>query len=109
MTWASAMLWAAAAFNLAIGLPGLTKSEASLEGRLVALLVAAFGLLYAIAASDPPRFALVLWAGVAGKLGVIALLAPAVARGQVPKATGVLLVGDALFTALFLVLLLGGG
>lgn len=103
------MLWAAAAFNLAIGLPGLIRTGASLEGRVVALLVAAFGLLYAIAATDPPRFSPVLWAGVAGKLGVIALIGPAVARGQLPKATAVLLAGDALFTALFLFLLLGGG
>ena len=35
-------------------------------------------------------------------------LGPAVAEGQLPRATGVLLAGDALFTALFLVLLLGG-
>jgi hypothetical protein len=102
------MLWAAAAFNLAIGLPGLLRSGANLEGRLIALLVAAFGLLYAIAATDPERFAPVLWAGVVGKLGVIALMGPAVARGQAPKATAALLAGDALFTALFLVLLLGG-
>ncbi len=32
------MLWAAAAFNLAIGLPGLPRSGVSLEGRVVALL-----------------------------------------------------------------------
>lgn len=102
------MLWAAAAFNFAVGLPGLLRSGASLEGRLIALLVAAFGLLYAIAASDPPRFTPVLWAGVAGKLGVIALMAPAVARGLAPKGTGVLLAGDGLFTAGFLFLLLKG-
>lgn len=102
------MLWAAAAFNLAIGLPGLLRSGASLEGRVVALLVGAFGLLYAIAASDPPRFIPVLWTGVVGKLGVIALIGPAVARGEMPRATAVLLVGDAVFTAVFLFLLLGG-
>jgi cobalamin biosynthesis protein CobD/CbiB len=103
------MLWAAAAFNLVIGLPGLLRPGASLEGRLVAVLVAGFGVLYAMVATDPPRFSPVLWAGVFGKLGVIALMAPAVAKGQAPKATGVLLAGDALFTAAFLYLLLGGG
>lgn len=102
------MLWAAAAFNLAIGLPGLFRPGASLEGRLVAVLVAGFGVLYGMVATDPSRLSPVLWAGVFGKLGVIALLAPAVAKGQAPKATGVLLAGDALFTAAFLYLLLGG-
>jgi hypothetical protein len=102
------ILWAAAAFNFAIGLPGLLRSGASLEGRVVGLLVAAFGLLYAIAASDPPRFMPMLWTGVVGKIGVIALMAPAVARGEGPKGLAVLLAGDALFTALFLYLLLGG-
>lgn len=103
------MLWIAAAFNFGIGLPGLLRAGASLEGRVIALLVAAFGVLYAIAASDPPRYIPMLWVGVVGKIGVVALMGPAVARGQAPKFTGALLVGDALFVVLFLFLLLGGG
>jgi hypothetical protein len=73
------------------------------------LLVAGFGVVYAIAALDPPRFAPVLWAGVLGKLGVIAQLAPAVYKGELPRTLGWVLAGDALFTALFLALLLGVG
>ncbi|WP_296679192.1 hypothetical protein [Novosphingobium sp.] len=102
------ILWGAAAYNLAIGGPGLVKSGASREGRVVSLLVVCFGLVYAIAATDPARFAPMLWAGVLGKLGVIALLAPAVRRGELPRAVGWVLAGDALFTAAFLVMLLRG-
>lgn len=101
------VLAAAALYNLVIGGGGLAARGTSGEGRLVGLLVAAFGIVYAIAALDPARFAPVLWAGVAGKLGVIALLAPAVRSGAVPRSTGWLLAGDAVFTGLFLWLLLG--
>ena len=60
-------------------------------------------------AYDPARFGPVLWAGVLGKIGVIALMGPAVAKGQAPKAVGYVLAGDALFTLAFFAFLLGGG
>ena len=72
------MLWAAAAYNLVIGLIGLTTPTASTSDRIVALLVACFGLVYGIVARDPVRLGQVLWAGVIGKLGVVALLGPEV-------------------------------
>ncbi|MFM5885902.1 MAG: hypothetical protein ACKOQ3_11380 [Novosphingobium sp.] len=102
------ILGAAAAFNLVIGGPGLVQRGASREGRIVSLLVACFGVVYAIAASDPARFLPMLWAGVLGKLGVIAIMAPAVRRGELPRALGWVLAGDGLFTAAFLILLLRG-
>lgn len=101
------ILWAAAAYNLVIGGLSMLQPGASREGRVTAVLVTGFGVVYAIAASDPARYGPVLWAGVLGKLGVIALLAPAVRRGEAPRALGWVLAGDALFTALFLGLLLG--
>jgi hypothetical protein len=101
------MLWAAAAYNLFIGGGGLVARGAPRDARLVSLFVAAFGIVYAVAATDPMRFAPVLWAGVFGKLGVIALMAPAVAKGELPRAVGWVLAGDALFTVAFLWLLLG--
>jgi hypothetical protein len=108
MTFWQAMLWAAAAYNLVIGGGSLVNRQSGREGRVTGLLVAGFGVVYAIAATDPVRFAPVLWAGVLGKAGVIALLGPAVRRGELPGALGWVLAGDALFTALFLALLLGG-
>ena len=101
------VFWAAAVYNLVFGLPGLLRRDGAVEGRIVGLLVSCFGLVYALVALDPVRFGPVLWAGVLGKLGVIALLGPAVMRGLAPRALGYVLAGDAAFTAAFLVYLLG--
>jgi hypothetical protein len=108
MTFWQIILSLAAAYNLVIGAASMLQPGAAREGRVTGLLVAGFGVVYAIAASDPARFAPVLWAGVLGKLGVIALLGPAVRGGELPRAVGWVLAGDAVFAALFLVLLLGG-
>lgn len=109
MTFWPIVLTLAAAYNLIIGAASMLQGGASREGRVTGLLVAGFGVVYAVAASDPARFAPVLWAGVLGKLGVIALLGPAVHQGQLPRSVGWVLAGDAAFTALFLALLLGLG
>ncbi|PKB19117.1 hypothetical protein B0I00_1345 [Novosphingobium kunmingense] len=102
------VLWAAAAYNLVIGGAGLLQKEAGRDARVVGLLVVCFGLVYALVAGDPARFLPILWAGVLGKIGVIALLGPAVRRGEFPKAVGLVLAGDALFTLAFLAMLLHG-
>jgi hypothetical protein len=102
----SAMLWAAAAYNLLVGLPGLVMGT-TVTDRIVSLLVACFGLIYGLTARDPRRFAPVLWAGVVGKLGVVALMLPSVQAGTAVPGTGWILLGDAAFTALFVVFLLG--
>ena len=102
------VLWAAAAYNLVIGGPGLFQKGAGRDARVVSLLVVCFGVVYALVASDPARYLPVLWAGVLGKIGVIALLGPAVRRGELPKAVGLVLAGDALLTLAFLAMLLRG-
>lgn len=109
MVYWVAMLWTAAAYNLVIGATSMLQRGASRDARVIGLLVVGFGVVYAFVASDLARFAPVLWAGVLGKLGVIALLGPAVRRGDLPGSVGWVLVGDALFTAAFLSLLLGFG
>lgn len=103
----SAMLGAAAAYNLIVALPGLFAGVASVSERIVALLVGCFGLLYALISRDPLRLAPALWAGIVGKIGVVALMGPEVASGRAVPGTGMVLAGDALFTVLFLVFLLG--
>lgn len=108
MTLWQIVLWAAAAYNLVIGVPGLLRRGGGTEGRVIGLLVAGFGVVYAIAATDPERFLPMLWAGVLGKVGVIALMAPAVRRGELQRAVGLVLAGDALFTLAFLAMLLRG-
>ncbi|MGN6596230.1 hypothetical protein [Sphingopyxis terrae] len=101
-----AILGAAALWNLVIGGAALAGPATSLEARIVGLLVACFGIAYAIVATDPLRLRAVLWAGVVGKAGIVALMAPGVVAGTLPAATGAILAGDAIFTLAFLVLLL---
>ena len=103
-----AMLALAALYNLVIGVAALHIPDANTDARIVGLLVACFGAVYALAARDPLRFAPVLWAGVVGKLGVIALILPQVRAGAALPGTGLVLAGDALFTLGFLAFLLWG-
>lgn len=99
------LLYAAAAYNWMVALPGLANGDAVVNDRIVALLVSCFGVVYAITARDPARYAPMLWAGIIGKLGIVALLLPAVQAGTAAPGTGLVLAGDALFTAGFLALL----
>lgn len=99
------LLWAAAAYNWVVALPGLANGDAAVNDRIVALLVSCFGVVYAITARDPARYAPMLWAGIIGKLGIVALLLPAVQAGTAAAGTGLVLAGDALFTVGFLALL----
>lgn len=103
------MLAAAAAYNWLISLPVLLNSGIAANDKVSAVLVAAFGVLYAIVASNPARLAPALWAGVVGKLGLVVLLAPSIAAGTAAPGMAPVLAGDLLFTAAFLALLLGPG
>jgi hypothetical protein len=100
-----AMLAAAALFNLIVALPSLLLAL-TVSDRIVAVLVGCFGLVYAMVAREPVRLAPVLWAGVIGKLGVVALMLPEVRAGRAVPGTGWILLGDLVFTALFLAFLL---
>lgn len=104
----SAVFWAAAAFNLLVAVPSFFLPGAGVTDRIVAVLVGCFGLVYAMVARAPERLGQVLWAGVIGKLGVVALMLPEVQAGRALPGTGWILLGDGLFTALFLIFLLRG-
>ena len=99
--------YAAAAYNGVIGGAGLADVAAPANDRIVGLLVLGFGIVYAVVGRDPPRFGPVLWAGIVGKLGIVALLLPDVLAGKAAPGTGAILAGDALFTLGFLIFLLG--
>ncbi|MFN2098815.1 hypothetical protein [Altererythrobacter sp. MF3-039] len=99
-------MFAAAAFNLLIGVGGLLDPAATVEGRMTGLLVACFGVVYALVATDIARYRPMLWAGVIGKFGAVALLGPEVAAGAYPAFVGPILVGDAIFATAFLWLLM---
>ena len=97
----------AAAFNLFVGIGGFLDSAADIDDQAIALLVCAFGVVYALVAREPLRLAPVLWAGVFGKACMVALMMPgALAEGGDKMIAGIL-VGDMLFTAGFLAFLLG--
>lgn len=102
------MLWAAAAYNWLVAVPSFFLPGASVNDRIVALLVGCFGLVYAMVARAPQSLGQVLWAGVIGKLGVVALMLPEVEAGRALPGTGWILLGDGIFTLLFLAFLLRG-
>lgn len=97
--------WIAATFNFVIGLAGMLVPESTIDGRTIGLLVFAFGLVYLIVATDPLRYGRVLWAGVLGKVGVVALLGPHEFSGEGSSLIATVLAGDALFAFGFLVFL----
>lgn len=97
----------AAVYNLVIGLVGFLGASATPIAQVVSALVACFGVIYALVAYDPLRFAPVVWAGLAGKLAVIAILGPAAFGAGGDRATAAALAGDALFALGFLAFLLG--
>ncbi len=99
------MLLAAAAYNLMVGVPAVL-AQAPVSDRVVGLLVGCFGILYALVAKWPDRLAPALWAGIVGKIGVVALILPEVLAGRALPGTGAIIAGDALFTLGFIAFLL---
>lgn len=72
----SKFFYAAALFNFVIGLAGMVVPQSTLDGRIIGLLVFAFGIIYLLVARAPKLFAPTLWAGLVGKLGIVGLLGP---------------------------------
>ena len=101
----TAFFWAAAAFNLIIGMGAMISPEATVDARTVGILVFGFGIVYIQVARDPLRFAPVLWAGVLGKLGVVGLIGPTAFTGSGSRLVSGVLVLDALFALGFLAFL----
>ncbi len=106
--WRS-FFWIATVFNFIIGLAGMLSPEATIDARIIGLLVFCMGIIYLLVARDPHRFAPVLWAGVIGKIGVVALLGPQVfGENGDPMIAGVLVL-DGVFALGFLAFLLTRG
>lgn len=112
---------AAALYNFAAGLPLLVAPEmmlAQMGGavpddllyhRVTGWLVVLFGGLYAMIGRAPERYGPTLWLGVAGKTGVVLLLAEAWAAGRLSTDGFAIALGDVAFTLGFVVFLLRRG
>lgn len=98
--------WLAAIFNFAIGAAAMLGPTPTVDTRLVAVLVFAFGIIYAVTARDPNRYASVLWAGVFGKVAVVALMVAAGLDDVSYDTTAIVLALDLLFAFGFLIFLL---
>ncbi|QUL37899.1 hypothetical protein [Erythrobacter sp. JK5] len=101
--------WIAMAFNFLIGTMGMLSPEATVDARIIGLLVFSFGVIYLLVARDPARFAPVLWAGVIGKIGVVALLGPETFGENGDRLIAGVLVLDGVFALGFLAFLLTRG
>ena len=101
--------WIAAVFNFLIGLAGMLSPAANIDARIVGLLVFCFGIIYVLVARDPARYGSALWAGVIGKIGVVALLVPGqLGESGNPVVAGILAL-DAAFAIGFLAFLMSRG
>ncbi len=102
----SMFFWAAAVFNLIFGLAAMLSPDATIDARMIGLLVFSFGIVYFHVARDPMRFGPVIWAGVLCKIGVVALLAPQILGGTVQPMLAAGLVVEGLFALGFLIFVL---
>lgn len=89
--------WAAAAYNLVIGLGAFLDAAWGSPDAVGAVLIFGFGIIYALVARDPLRFAPALWAGIFGKGMVVAMLGPPNWFGGGDAAIGAIVAGDLLF------------
>ena len=101
--------WIAAIFNFLVGVAVILGPAAPIDTRVVGTLVFAFGIVYAVVAQDPDRYANVLWAGVFGKIAVVALLVTDGIDESGSNASAAVLAIDVLFAFGFLVFLLTRG
>lgn len=98
--------WAAAIFNFLIGAAAMLGPTPNVDTRVTAILVFAFGIVYAVTARDPDRYANVLWAGIFGKVAVVALMVTAGLDQENRSLMAGVLALDILFAFGFMVFLL---
>ena len=95
----------AAGYNLLIGLGAFLDASWGTAEAINGVLIFCFGIIYALVARDPARFAPTLIAGIVGKAMVVAMLGPPnwVASGD--AAIGLIVAGDLLFALGFAIFL----
>ena len=118
MTGWRLFFWVATVFNLLAGLPLLLAPDVMMTSldvdvpadllfhRFTGLLVVCFGALYALVAQDAVRFRPLVWLGIVGKAGVVALFTEAYVNGLVPFSLYAISLGDVAFVAGFIAFLM---
>lgn len=100
--------WLAAAFNLVIGLGAFLDAAWGSADALGGVLIFCFGIVYALVAREPKRFAPVLLAGILGKVMVVLMLGPVHWSAGGNAAVGAIVAGDLAFALGFAIFLLRG-
>jgi predicted membrane channel-forming protein YqfA (hemolysin III family) len=110
-----ALFWAAALYNFAAGLPSLLAPAASMANQglppldpqhvilaqLTGMLIAVFGIGYAMVAMGRPGAREIVFLGLLGKVGVCVILALRLREVAVPPAMIWATAGDFLFILAF--------
>lgn len=121
MTGWKMFFWVAAIFNFLAGVPlllfpgemqallGVVPPDDLMFHRLTGLLVICFGAVYGFLATDLTRYRPLVWLGVIGKSGVVALFTEAWMAGRVPFQSYAISLGDAAFVVGFLIFLFSTG
>lgn len=113
MTFWRGLFAFAAFYNLAVG-GALLAAPATIAGRLgvggdggpyavamTGLLIAVFGVGYAMVSAAPARNRGIVWIGALGKIGAALLAAMQFNAGVIPLSTFLLGMGDLVFVVLF--------
>lgn len=120
MTFWRGLFVLAAFVNLAVGgamtaAPARVAEQLGVSGpggpyaiAMVGMMIAVFGIGYAIVARNPAGNRGIVWIGIIGKLGAAALAAMQCLAGLIPTTTFALGMGDVVFAALFAVFLWRG-
>ncbi len=100
-----AMLAAPARIAAQLGVSGTGAAYAML---MVGLMIAVFGVGYAIVSAAPAKNRGIVWMGAIGKIGAAALAAVQFNAGVIPFNTFLLGMGDLVFVAMFALFLWRG-
>lgn len=100
--------WLAASYNFVIGLLVFVAAAWGSAEAINGVLIFCFGIVYALMARDPQRFAPVLLAGIVGKAMVVAMLGPPNWWGGGDPTVGVIVAGDLFFASGFVLFLVRG-
>jgi hypothetical protein len=89
--------FAAAAYNFVIGLGSFLSAPWGSADAVSAALIICFGIVYALVASDPLRFAPTLIAGVIGKAMVVLMVGLPNWKAGGDSSLGAIVAGDLIF------------